>query len=64
MKKSNGIYERNLYVNKIKPFIDKQIIKVLTGHRRVEKSFILYHLMDLIKKSDRTNGKHYLYYNR
>ncbi|GGA91307.1 ATP-binding protein [Puia dinghuensis] len=38
------------YSDKIIPFIDKQIIKVLTGQRRVGKSFVLYQLMDEIKK--------------
>lgn len=34
-------FERPLYFNKIKPFIGKQLIKVLTGQRRVGKSFML-----------------------
>jgi predicted AAA+ superfamily ATPase len=29
---------RQIYLNKIAPFIGKQIIKVLTGQRRVGKS--------------------------
>jgi len=38
--------ERNIYAQKIKPFIDKDVIKVLIGQRRVGKSYILYQLID------------------
>jgi predicted AAA+ superfamily ATPase len=38
------------YINRIRPFIGKEIIKVLVGHRRVGKSFLLYQLMDEIAK--------------
>lgn len=41
--------KRPIYTEKIKPFIDKQLIKVLTGQRRVGKSFILLQLIDEIK---------------
>ena len=41
--------KRPLYIDKIMPFIGKQIIKVLTGQRRVGKSYILLQLMDEIK---------------
>lgn len=41
--------KRPLYINRIKPFIGKQIIKVLTGQRRVGKSYILLQLIDEIK---------------
>lgn len=44
--------ERPLYAIKISPFIGKQIIKVLTGQRRVGKSYILFQLMDSIKAKD------------
>ncbi len=44
--------ERPLYLNRIKPFIGKSIIKVLTGQRRVGKSYILLQLMDFIKKQN------------
>ena len=39
---------RPTYTEKIKPFIGKQIIKVLTGQRRVGKSYIMLQLMDFI----------------
>jgi len=43
---------RPLYTEKIKPFIGKQIIKVLTGQRRVGKSYIMLQLMDFIKEEN------------
>jgi len=43
---------RPYYTEKIKPFLGKQIIKVLTGQRRVGKSYIMYQMMDFIKESD------------
>ncbi|MBI5754658.1 ATP-binding protein [Candidatus Peregrinibacteria bacterium] len=41
---------RNIYLKRIEPFIDKDIIKVLVGQRRVGKSYLLFQIMDLIKK--------------
>jgi predicted AAA+ superfamily ATPase len=41
--------ERPLYINRIKPFIGKSLIKVLIGQRRVGKSFLLMQIRDLIK---------------
>ncbi len=41
-------YKRELYIGRIKPFINTQMIKVLTGQRRVGKSFLLFQLMDHI----------------
>ena len=40
--------QRDLYFQKISPFIDKDIIKVLIGQRRVGKSYIFYQLMDYV----------------
>jgi hypothetical protein len=40
------------YIEKINPFIGKDLIKVLTGQRRVGKSYLLFQLMDEIKKRD------------
>ena len=41
--------ERPIYIDKIKPFIGKNIIKVLTGQRRVGKSFLLYQIIEQLK---------------
>lgn len=43
---------RPAYTERIKPFIGKQIIKVLTGQRRVGKSYIMFQLMDFIKSEN------------
>lgn len=53
-KKVRTIFQRELYISKISPFIDKQIVKVLTGHRRVGKSYILYQLIDIIEASNKS----------
>lgn len=47
-----NIIPRPLYIERIKPFIGKQLIKVLTGHRRVGKSFILYQIIQLLEQHD------------
>jgi predicted AAA+ superfamily ATPase len=52
-KKREDILCREIYINKITPFIDKQIIKVLTGHRRVGKSYILYQLINIIEANNK-----------
>ncbi|GHU94923.1 ATPase [Spirochaetia bacterium] len=43
---------RDLYFERIKPFIGSHIIKVLAGQRRVGKSYVLYQLMGEIRKGD------------
>lgn len=43
---------RYLYLNRILPYVNKGVIKVLTGQRRVGKSFILRSVEDEIRKSD------------
>ena len=43
---------RDLYIQAIQPFIAKDLIKVLTGQRRVGKSSILKLLAEEIKKTD------------
>ncbi|MDE6279293.1 MAG: ATP-binding protein, partial [Paramuribaculum sp.] len=42
------------YLNRILPYVDKGIIKVLTGQRRVGKSYILKSVEDEIRKSHPT----------
>ncbi|MDR0541621.1 MAG: AAA family ATPase [Dysgonamonadaceae bacterium] len=41
---------RNIYFERIRPFIGTQMSKVIVGQRRVGKSFLLYQLMDEIGK--------------
>ncbi|MCL2434642.1 MAG: ATP-binding protein [Lentimicrobiaceae bacterium] len=50
--KKKTLIERSDYTKKITPFIDKNIIKVLTGQRRVGKSYILFQLILEIKKQN------------
>ncbi|MEW6564265.1 MAG: ATP-binding protein [Spirochaetota bacterium] len=47
----NGTYIPRLeYLEKIKPFMGKNLIKVLTGQRRVGKSYMLFQIMDEIAR--------------
>jgi len=39
----------NIYINKIIPYIGKNVIKVLVGQRRVGKSFLLQQIIEKIK---------------
>lgn len=47
-----NLIERPVYMERIIPFINKQVIKVLTGQRRVGKSYVLFQLMDHIRRVD------------
>ena len=42
------MYTRNFYLDKIKPFIGKPVIKVITGMRRVGKSCFLKQIIQLL----------------
>lgn len=42
---NNNIIYRKTYLDRIRPFVGKQLIKVLTGQRRVGKSYILKQLL-------------------
>ena len=43
---------RQHYLDRIKPYIGKDIIKVITGQRRVGKSYLLFQIMDVVTASD------------
>lgn len=43
---------RPIYLDKILPYIGKDVIKVLTGQRRVGKSYLLWAIEEIIKKSN------------
>lgn len=47
-----NIQTRTVYIERIRPFMRTPIVKVLTGHRRVGKSYILFQLMEDIKKEE------------
>lgn len=44
--------KREHYLNKIRPFVNKQLIKVLTGQRRVGKSFLMQQICNEIKEQN------------
>jgi len=47
-----AIKERPRYLSNVSPFIGKNLIKVLTGQRRVGKSYLLFQLMQHIQQQD------------
>ncbi len=47
------VIKRNIYLNKIIPYIDKQLIKVLVGQRRVGKSFMLRQIKSFIQQKNK-----------
>ena len=54
--------EREIYFEKIAPYINKDIIKVIIGQRRVGKSYLLYQLMDFVAK--KYLDDHIIYINK
>ncbi len=56
------IINRKNYIDKAIQFIDKDIIKIFTGQRRVGKSYILYQLIKYI--SDNNTNVNILYINK
>ncbi len=37
------------YIEKLRPFINKNLIKVIVGQRRVGKSYFIYQIIDELK---------------
>lgn len=56
----NNLIARKTYLDKVLPFIGKQIIKVFTGQRRVGKSYILQLIMEYIRTQDKTANLIYI----
>lgn len=52
IKKPATIYPRDTYIQRIKPFMRTAAVKVMVGHRRVGKSYLLYQLVDLIQTEE------------
>ncbi len=52
MKIPKIVHRREIYIDRIKPFMRKNIVKVIVGHRRVGKSYILFQLMELILETE------------
>ncbi|MCB2147449.1 MAG: ATP-binding protein [Deltaproteobacteria bacterium] len=44
--------ERPIYLDRIMPYVQKDIIKIIVGQRRVGKSYLLFQLMDRIAELD------------
>jgi len=55
--------KREFYLEKIEPFIDKPVIKIITGMRRVGKSVLIKQLIDLLGKRG-ISKKNILYINK
>ncbi len=58
----SNIRKRSHYLDKIRPHVGKHVIKVLTGHRRCGKSYLLLSLMKEIKAKD--NKANIIYVNK
>jgi len=48
------IRPRNVYIEKIRPFMAKNLIKVLSGQRRVGKSYLLFQIMEIISRENKS----------
>ena len=53
---------REKYLEKILPFIQKEIIKVFVGQRRVGKSYLMYQIIDFLLQQNAAN--HIIYINK
>lgn len=56
------VFIREKYLKEVKPYIGKNIIKVLTGLRRVGKTTILKQIMDMVRQEDK--NAHTIYINK
>jgi uncharacterized protein len=51
---------REKYLEKVKPFINQQLLKVFVGQRRVGKSYMIFQLMDFIKANFENSNMIYI----
>ena len=49
----DDLFIRDTYLKKVEPYIGKEIIKVLTGQRRVGKTILLKQIQHLVKQLDK-----------
>src|SRR5690606_10765321 len=49
-----------LYIDRVVPFIGKNLIKIFTGQRRVRKSHLLFQLMAIIKENNSKSNVIYI----
>lgn len=52
MKIPSNIQKRDAYISRIEPFMRKSIIKVLTGQRRVGKSYLFFQLVEKVQREE------------
>ena len=52
MRIASILYQREAYIERIKPFMRTNAVKVMIGHRRVGKSYILYQLVNIIQDEE------------
>ncbi len=52
IKFPKNLIERNHYIKRIEPYMRHNVVKVLTGQRRVGKSYILYQLIHLVMEQN------------
>jgi predicted AAA+ superfamily ATPase len=62
MKTPVNLIKRNRYIEAMLPYVDKQIIKVITGQRRVGKSYLLFQMIQQIQESKA--NPHIIYINK
>jgi uncharacterized protein len=52
LKTTKNNISRPIYLDRIKPYVGKNLVKVIVGQRRVGKSSLLVQLMDLVREKD------------
>jgi hypothetical protein len=57
------VIKRKRYLDKVAPFMGKDVIKVITGQRRVGKSYLLLQIMDELKRQ-RVKKESIIYINK
>lgn len=60
MKEGESMIKREIYLNRIRPFYESEMIKVITGIRRCGKSTIMRQIIDEIK--EKGIGEEYIIY--
>ncbi|RKX62468.1 MAG: ATPase [Thermodesulfobacteriota bacterium] len=58
------MHRRNLYLKKIIPFVNKPVIKVITGMRRVGKSYLLKLIIETLSAQKSNGSDQILYINK
>ena len=57
------VIQRDTYLQKLIPFMQKDLIKVIMGQRRVGKSYILLQIMEYLKKEKGVKSEEIIYLN-